>query len=105
MTLKTKGLLSGCEQMFTPMSSDKEGKLRGGFGGFSVASNSSVNVYCVNEQCVNVGCSNGECYNGECGNDGCHNSHCYVLTKAPTPEPSQTTTQMPLKDCVVCGFL
>ena len=93
MALKLKGLLSDCELLLTPLTSDQEGHLRGGFGSISVAaanngsnracSNASA---CKNDSCKNVtggntNCTNEACSNGTCTNDGI----CLAITKAPTP--------------------
>ena len=34
MKLQKKGLLSDCEHLLTPLTTDQEGNLRGGFGDF-----------------------------------------------------------------------
>lgn len=102
MVLQKKGLLSDCEQLFTPISSDKEGNLRGGFGSFSVASTTGSpngmckNVPCSNYECKNLVCGNGECKNYKCVNEGCFN----VTTKAP-----DATTPEPKSGFIPCGFL
>lgn len=57
MVLKRTGLLSNCEQMLTPMSSDKEGHLLGGFGGIVPATSLPTS----NSACQNVGCQNASC--------------------------------------------
>ena len=49
MALKLKGLLSDCELLLTPLTSDQEGHLRGGFGSISVAAaNNGSNRACSN---------------------------------------------------------
>lgn len=99
MVLKRKGLLPGCEQLFTPMSSDSEGHLRGGFLGISVTSYSAINAFCANAPCNNRGCGN-----IECTNIACVNGSCYVVTDEPTTAAS-TTTQQPHDGLITCGFL
>ena len=69
MVLKRTGLLSNCEQMLTPMSSDKEGHLLGGFGGIVPATSLPTS----NSACQNVGCQNASCANGDCSNQQCSN--------------------------------
>ena len=69
MVLKRTGLLSNCEQMFTPMSSDKEGHLLGGFGGITPATSlPASNSACRNVPCLNLDCQNTKCANGDCSN-------------------------------------
>lgn len=103
MLLKKKGLLSDCEQMLCPMSADKEGYLRGGFGGISVASVNAINdSTCINLKCANSGCTNNKCGNGECTNRDCLNTECFNITK----ESTATTTQKPSGGKVFpCGLL
>ncbi len=101
MFLKEKGLLSDCEQMFTPMSSDKEGHLRGGFGKISVASVMAANQQCTNDPCVNSNCSNYICGNGDCTNKNCDNQGCFNITK----KPEEPTTPKPSIVVSVCGIL
>lgn len=105
MVLRQKGLLSDCEQMFTPMSSDEEGHLRGGFGGISVLSNDkeAPNKLCKNTYCRNYDCTNIVCGNGNCTNTGCDNTDCYVL--GITTESSETTTPRPIGGPILFGFL
>lgn len=101
MFLQRKGLLSDCEQLFTPMSSDKEGHLRGGFGSISVASVKAANHSCINDPCTNANCSNYTCGNGDCSNVVCDNNGCYNITI----EPEETTTPKPSYVTVACGLL
>ncbi len=102
MVLKRTGLLSNCEQMLTPMSSDKEGHLLGGFGGIvSAAPLSAPNIECANQYCVNAGCKNRTCENGNCANVKCSNSGC-ASVDITTPVPA-TTTLMP--GVHLCGLL
>lgn len=103
MLLKKKGLLSDCEQMLCPMSADKEGHLRGGFGGISVASVNAINGNgCLNLGCFNSRCTNKGCGNGDCTNDRCLNTECFNITK----ESTATTTQKPSGGKVFpCGLL
>lgn len=97
MVLKRTGLLSNCEQMLTPMSSDKEGHLLGGFGGIV----SATSLPTSNSACQNVGCQNASCANGDCSNQQCSNSGCIsvdITTAVPT-----TTPHMP--GVHLCGLL
>lgn len=110
MILRQKGLLSNCEQLFTPMSSDEEGLLRGGFGGISVLSdNGATNMGCINSPCTNVSCKNNICGNGDCRNSFCNNRDCYVQeggdTETGTTEVSETTTSLPIGGPVLLGFI
>lgn len=86
MVLKRTGLLSNCEQMLTPMSSDKEGHLLGGFGGIVP----TTSLPTSNSACQNVGCQNASCANGDCSNQQCSNSGCIsvdITTAVPTTTP------------------
>ncbi len=102
MVLKRTGLLSNCEQMLTPMSSDKEGHLLGGFGGITSATSlPASNSLCSNMPCINGDCQNQGCVNGDCSNQKCSNSGCIIVditTAVPT-----TTTHMP--GVYPCGLL
>ena len=102
MVLKRTGLLSNCEQMLTPMSSDKEGHLLGGFGGIVPATSlPTSNSLCSNMPCINGDCQNQGCVNGDCSNQKCSNSGCIIVditTAVPT-----TTTHMP--GVYPCGLL
>jgi len=102
MVLKRTGLLSNCEQMFTPMSSDKEGHLLGGFGGITPATSlPASNSACRNVPCLNLDCQNTKCANGDCSNQKCSNSGC-LSVDITTAEPT-TTTHMP--GVHLCGLL
>ena len=101
MVLKRTGLLSNCEQMLTPMSSDKEGHLLGGFGGIvSATPLSAPNKGCANASCENIQCSNKGCANGSCTNTDCLNGHCIVFDITTVPA---TTTRIP--GTRLCGLL
>lgn len=99
---KTK-LMTICEKFTTPISTDKEGKLKGGFCGISNDSSQSMlrdNVKCSNSSCKHISCYNGtncrnlECGNGECKNVGCVNDlQCYTITTGePTTKENSNTS-------------
>lgn len=101
--VKTKGLLSDCERLFTPMTSDQEGHLRGGFGSISVFASGTMNGECTNEPCTNPACNNNVCVNDGCTNVGCVNSKCSngeskPTTKVPSTKPHNAAPSL-------CGFL
>ncbi len=99
MILRQNGLLSDCEQLFTPMSSDEEGHLRGGFGSISGASTiKKINGICENEGCHNDDCENIVCVNDPCANE-CSNNICGNYDDdITTPHPNNTVL-------IPCGFL
>ena len=100
-------LMAICEEIAAPFTTDQEGKLRGGFGGFGGASIMSTlnspceNTGCKNENCTNSeGCVNDGCKNDSCSNGGCKNKTCTVA------EPSTTTTTTDKPNSVApSGFL
>lgn len=108
MALKLKGLLSDCELLLTPLTSDQEGHLRGGFGSISVAATTggsndtcSNTASCKNESCKNGTCGNTSCTNDACSNGTCKNeSFCIAITKAPTKAPATGKSIVTL-----CGIL
>lgn len=105
MFLKKKGLLTDCEQLLSPMNSDKEGRLRGGFAGIAPASAGfSPNDQCQNIKCANIDCNNKECGNGECGNKGCTNHACFNITLVPNTT-TITATKEPNNGFIPCGFI
>ncbi len=105
MFLKKKGLLTDCEQLLSPMSSDKEGRLRGGFAGIAPASTIlSPNGGCTNIDCLNKDCRNDKCGNGECINEGCLNKACFNITLVPNTT-TITATKEPNNGFIPCGFI
>lgn len=69
-----KGLLSDCEHLFTPLTFDQEGHLKGGFAtmsGNALEKRTNIsckNTLCSNQECMNKGCLNTSCHNGKCKN-------------------------------------
>lgn len=97
MRLVKKGLLSDCEHLLSPLTTDQEGNLRGGFttmsGDVSGATNDSCsNGGCVNFSCINSLCENPKCGNQSCSNKGCSNTECHHPTKKPEPILTPETT-------------
>ena len=111
MKLQKKGLLSDCEHLLTPLTTDQEGNLRGGFGDFGGIATCALNGRCTNDPCTNLNCKNDPCGNGECSNGGCSNTDCYNLTKpGQKPNPTEeSTTKAPTKladsGLILCGLL
>lgn len=111
MKLQKKGLLSDCEHLLTPLTTDQEGNLRGGFGNVSGIATNAINVNCKNHPCINANCTNSPCANGECSNGSCSNTECYNLTKpGQKPNPTEeSTTKAPTKlvdsGIILCGLL
>ena len=111
MKLQKKGLLSDCEHLLTPLTTDQEGNLRGGFGDVSGIATNAINVNCTNHPCINANCTNSPCANGECSNGNCSNTECYNLTKpGQKPNPTEeSTTKAPTKladsGLILCGLL
>ena len=110
MKLQKKGLLSGCEHLLTPLTTDQEGNLRGGFGDISGIATYAINAECKNNPCTNIGCTNHPCYNGECGNGRCSNTDCYIITvPGQGSKPTEkSTTKAPTKfasGANLCGLL
>ena len=111
MKLQKKGLLSDCEHLLTPLTTDQEGNLRGGFGDVSGIATNAINVNCKNHRCINANCTNSPCANGECSNGNCSNTECYNLTKpGQKPNPTEeSTTKAPTKladsGLILCGLL
>lgn len=54
MKLQKKGLLSDCEHLLTPLTTDQEGNLRGGFGDFGGISTCGANRSCKNRGCKTI---------------------------------------------------
>lgn len=111
MKLQKKGLLSDCEHLLTPLTTDQEENLRGGFGDVSGIATNAINVNCKNHPCINANCTNSPCANGECSNGSCSNTECYNLTKpGQKPNPTEeSTTKAPTKladsGLILCGLL
>ena len=111
MKLQKKGLLSDCEHLLTPLTTDQEGNLRGGFGDVSGIATNAINVNCTNHPCINANCTNSPCAHGECSNGNCSNTECYNLTKpGQKPNPTEeSTTKAPTKladsGLILCGLL
>ena len=96
--------MSGCEALFEPLSSDKEGHLRGGFVGIEGSSYlEGGNKGCQNTLCNNVDCKNNGCKNIICGNTNCNNIACISVD---VTEPATTTTTIkPSGGYFFCGLL
>ena len=97
MKLQKKGLLSDCEHLLTPLTTDQEGNLRGGFATMSGENSKLTNANCHNKACINyscqnVMCRNTMCGNETCGNNGCSNTDCFSITKLPEPTVTPKTT-------------
>lgn len=97
MKLQKKGLLSDCEHLLTPLTTDQEGNLRGGFAMMSGENSQPTNGNChnggcTNYSCQNVMCKNLKCGNEACGNNGCSNTDCFSITKLPEPTVTPKTT-------------
>ena len=97
MKLQKKGLLSDCEHLLTPLTTDQEGNLRGGFGTMSGENSKLTNGNCRNNACINYSCQNVMCRNTMCGNEtcsnnGCSNTDCFSITKLPEPTVTPKTT-------------
>ena len=110
MALKLKGLLSDCELLLTPLTSDQEGHLRGGFGSISVAAITTTNSICNNSSaCKNDSCNNSSCNNTSCGNTDCTNGICTndfcIESTKPAPTKPQTQPAGGNSTTALCGFL
>ena len=97
MKLQKKGLLSDCEHLLTPLTTDQEGNLRGGFATMSGENSKLTNGNCRNNACINysrqnVMCRNTMCGNETCSNNGCSNTDCFSITKLPEPTVTPKTT-------------
>ena len=97
MKLQKKGLLSDCEHLLTPLTTDQEGNLRGGFATMSGENSKLTNGNCRNNACINYSCQNVMCRNTMCGNEtssnnGCSNTDCFSITKLPEPTVTPKTT-------------
>ena len=97
MKLPKKGLLSDCEHLLTPLTTDQEGNLRGGFATMSGENSKLTNGNCRNNACIiyscqNVMCRNTMCGNETCSNNGCSNTDCFSITKLPEPTVTPKTT-------------
>ena len=97
MKLQKKGLLSDCEHLLTPLTTDQEGNLRGGFATTSGENSKLTNGNCRNNACINYSCQNVMCRNTMCGNEtcsnnGCSNTDCFSITKLPEPTVTPKTT-------------
>ncbi len=97
MKLQKKGLLSDCEHLLTPLTTDQEGNLRGGFATMSGENSKLTNGNCHNNACINYSCQNVMCRNTMCGNEtcsnnGCSNTDCFSITKLPEPTVTPKTT-------------
>lgn len=97
MKLQKKGLLSDCEHLLTPLTTDQEGNLRGGFATMSGETSKLTNGNCRNNACINYSCQNVMCRNTMCGNEtcsnnGCSNTDCFSITKLPEPTVTPKTT-------------
>ena len=97
MKLQKKGLLSDCEHLLTPLTTDQEGNLRGGFATMSGENSKLTNGNCRNNACINYSCQNVMCRNSMCGNEtcsnnGCSNTDCFSITKLPEPTVTPKTT-------------
>ena len=79
MRLK-KNLSQLVESNFTPLSTDKEGLLRGGFGALKIDAIRAAELE-VNIDCKNPKCTNGECNNPNCSNE-CTINYCPPTAKA-----------------------
>lgn len=97
MKLQKKGLLSDCEHLLTPLTTDQEGNLRGGFATMSGENSKLTNGNCRNNACINYSCQNVMCRNTMCGNETCSNNGCsntdrFSITKLPEPTVTPKTT-------------
>ena len=97
MKLQKKGLLSDCEHLLTPLTTDQEGNLRGGFATMSGENSKLTNGNCRNNACINYSCQNVMCRNTMCGNEtcsnnGCSKTDCFSITKLPEPTVTPKTT-------------
>ena len=97
MKLQKKGLLSDCEHLLTPLTTDQEGNLRGGFATMSGENSKLTNGNCRNNACINYSCQNVMCRNTMCGNETCSNNgrsntDCFSITKLPEPTVTLKTT-------------
>lgn len=97
MKLQKKGLLSDCEHLLSPLTTDQEGNLRGGFATMSGENSKLTNGNCRNNACINYSCQNVMCRNTMCGNEtcsnnGCSNTDCFSITKLPEPTVTPKTT-------------
>ena len=79
MRLK-KNLSQLVESNFTPLSTDKEGLLRGGFGALKIDAINAAKLE-ANGFCRNPKCTNGECDNPNCSNN-CTINYCPPSSKA-----------------------
>ena len=94
MRLK-RSLVQLIESDYTPLKTDKEGKLRGGFGSVASISSSTDNAD-TNKICnictPNVFCSNRKCSNPYCSNDNCKDANCKPVPTA-SPKPTVVSTK------------
>lgn len=110
MKLQKKGLLSDCEHLLSPLTTDQEGNLRGGFvtlsgeGGVTTNGN-CYNDACANYSCQNVMCKNPKCGNEACGNNSCSNTECFNLTRPPKPTLTPPTTVAAKAAIGLLGYL
>lgn len=94
MKLK-KSLVQLVESDYTPLKTDKEGKLRGGFGSVTVSTlgedSTDTNKVC-NSCNINIFCGNRRCSNPNCSNDNCKDADCKPVPTA-SPKPSVDNTK------------
>ena len=116
MKLQKKGLLSDCEHLLTPLTTDQEGNLRGGFGDFGGISTCGANRDCKNRGCKNylcnnVSCNNNVCTNAECLNDegsvnfACQEVPTTISSTIPTKPVTPETTLAANTKVDLCGLL
>lgn len=88
MRLK-KNLTQLVESDYTPLKTNQEGLLRGGFGAMTVVAANSVDVK-ANGICRNPVCKNGVCENPQCSNN-CTINNCATPSpsSSPSPEPME----------------
>ena len=92
MKLK-KSLVQLVESDYTPLKTDKEGKLRGGFGAVTIGTlrEDSADTTNICNVC-NVFCGNRKCSNPYCSNDNCKDANCEIVPTA-SPKPSVDNTK------------
>ena len=80
-----KNLIQLVESNYTPLQTNQEGLLRGGFGAMTAVAN-SININA--NICKNPTCKNGECPNPECSNACTVINYCPSTSPSPSPSPS-----------------
>ncbi len=95
MRLK-KNLIQLVESDYTPLQTNQEGLLLGGFGTMTVVAPNSIDIN------ANL-CKNGNCPNPICSNQ-CTINNCTVATTSPTTSPSPSPSPSPANACSFLSF-